>query len=221
MGLDETKPGGIVLGRTEDQGLHLRYPFSAIVAQRRAKLALVLAAVDPGIGGVVLRGAKGTGKSLMARALAGLLPARRVVKGCALGCSPGGWLCERCQGLPRPLPVQRRHAPFVELPVGASVERVVGGIDVEKTLATGKVQWRAGLLAAARGGVVYVDELNLLEDGIGRVLSEAMGTGRVVVEREGLSVAYPWEGVVVGSYNPEEGELSPGIPGQVRVGGGC
>ena len=153
-----------------------RFPFSAVVGQDEARMALLLAAVDPGIGGVLLRGDKGSAKSTLARGLAGMLP--------------GG-------------------APFVELPLGATEDRVLGTIDLKAALTEGDTVFRPGLLAAAHGGVLYVDEVNLLPDHLVDVLLDVAGSGVNRVERDGVSHSHPARFVLVGSMNPEEGELRP------------
>ena len=153
-----------------------RFPFSAVVGQGEARLALLLAAVDPGIGGVLLRGDKGAAKSTLARGLAGMLP--------------GG-------------------APFIELPLGATEDRVLGTLDLKAALTDGETVFRSGLLAAANGGVLYVDEVNLLPDHLVDVLLDVATTGLNRVERDGVSHSHEARFVLVGSMNPEEGELRP------------
>ncbi len=156
------------------------YPFSAIVGQEQLRLALLLCAVHPGIGGVLVRGEKGTAKSTMVRALAALLPAE------------GG-----------------RAGRLVELPVGATEDRVVGSLDLEKVLRNGERAFQPGLLAAAHRGVLYVDEVNLLHDHLVDVLLDAAAMGRAHIERDGISHSHPAKFVLVGTMNPEEGELRP------------
>lgn len=160
------------------------FPFSAIVGQERLQLALILCAVHPGIGGVLVRGEKGTAKSTVVRALAHLLP-------------------------PVTGPTGSRPARLVELPVGATEDRVVGSIDLERVLRDGEQAFRPGLLAAAHQGVLYVDEVNLLHDHLVDVLLDAAAMGRVHVERDGVSHTHPAKFVLVGTMNPEEGELRP------------
>ncbi|HEV8116866.1 MAG TPA: ATP-binding protein, partial [Acidimicrobiales bacterium] len=152
------------------------YPFLAVVGQDEAKLALLLTALEPAIGGVLLRGEKGTAKTTLARGMAGLLPGA---------------------------------APFVELPVGATEDRVVGSIDVTAALTGGVVQFSPGLLASAHAGVLYVDEVNLLPDHLVDVLLDVAASGRNRVEREGVSHTHDARFVLIGSMNPEEGELRP------------
>ncbi len=190
------------------------YPFSAIVGQDEMKLALLLVAIDPMIGGVMVFGDRGTGKSTAVRALAGLLPAMKVVQGCKYGCDPSGngTRCDDCQRRD-PTGKQSRSltaaVPVVDLPLGATEDRVVGALDLERALTTGEKAFEPGLLARAHRGFLYVDEVNLLEDHLVDLLLDAAATGENVVEREGVSVRHPSRFVLVGSGNPEEGELRP------------
>ena len=190
------------------------FPFTAIVAQDELKLALTVCAVDPGIGGVLAFGDRGTGKSTAVRALAALLPAMRVIDGCRYGCDPegqGAW-CTECrarfgQGVkPRS---RLAPVPVVELPLGATEDRVVGALDLERALSRGEKAFEPGLLARSNRGFLYVDEVNLLEDHLVDLLIDVAASGENVVEREGLSVRHPARFVLVGSGNPEEGELRP------------
>lgn len=189
------------------------FPFSAIVGQDEMKLALLIAAVDPTIGGVLVFGDRGTGKSTTVRALAALLPPMRAVVGCPYGCDPGATagLCERCTGPKGRGPVKSRlvPVPVVDLPLGATEDRVVGALDLEKALAHGVKAFEPGLLARAHRGFLYIDEVNLLEDHLVDVLLDVAASGENVVEREGLSVRHPARFVLIGSGNPEEGELRP------------
>jgi magnesium chelatase subunit D len=191
------------------------YPFSAIVGQDRMKLALCLNAVHPGVGGVLIRGERGTGKSTAVRALARLLPEHRVVVGCHFGCNPGEpeHLCvdcrERLSAGEAPLPEARQRMRVVELPINASEDRVVGTIDLEAALKEGSRRFEPGVLAEANRNILYVDEVNLLDDHIVDVLLDAAAMGVNVVEREGVSVVHPARFILVGTMNPEEGELRP------------
>ncbi|MBA3917332.1 MAG: magnesium chelatase ATPase subunit I [Gemmatimonas sp.] len=190
------------------------YPFSAIVGQDEMKLALLLVATDPSIGGVMVFGDRGTGKSTAVRALAGLLPPMKAVQGCKYGCDPNanGSRCEECRDRSAQGPALRSHlvpVPMVDLPLGATEDRVVGALDLEKALTTGEKAFEPGLLARAHRGFLYVDEVNLLEDHLVDLLLDAAATGENVVEREGVSVRHPSRFVLVGSGNPEEGELRP------------
>lgn len=191
----------------------VQYPFSAIVAQEEMKLALLVAAVDQSVGGVLVFGDRGTGKSTAVRSLAALLPAMRAVTGCPYGCAPEetAGLCEACIGCdpgarPRSSLVP---VPVVDLPLGATEDRVVGALDLERALSEGEKAFEPGLLARAHRGFLYIDEANLLEDHLVDALLDVAASGENVVEREGLSVRHPARFVLVGSGNPEEGELRP------------
>ncbi|WP_439661008.1 putative cobaltochelatase [Lentzea sp. HUAS TT2] len=181
------------------------YPFSAVVGHDDLRLALLLNAVHPGIGGVLVRGEKGTAKSTIVRALAALLPELDVSEGCRFGCVPGS---TDCPDAPHD-GVERRPAKLVELPVGATEDRLVGSLDLEKALTEGVRAFQPGLLAAAHRGVLYVDEVNLLHDHLVDLLLDAAAMGRAHVEREGVSVSHPSQFLLVGTMNPEEGELRP------------
>ncbi len=177
------------------------------------KQSLLLAAVDPSIGGVLVFGDRGTGKSTAVRALAALLPPMRVVVGCRYGCDPDERAphCEECAERKRAGPLKSRAAPVpvVDLPLGATEDRVVGALDLERALAHGVKAFEPGLLARANRGFLYIDEANLLDDHLVDVLLDVAASGENVVEREGLSVRHPARFVLVGSGNPEEGELRP------------
>lgn len=190
------------------------FPFSAIVGQDAMKAALLLNAVDPSLGGVLIRGQKGTGKSTAARALAALLPELEAVTGCPYRCDPQApqLLCDRCrERLERgeKLAVTRVPMPVVELPLSAGEDRVVGTVQLEHALQTGQRRFEPGLLAAANRGILYVDEVNLLEDHLVDLLLDAAASGVNRVEREGLCVSHPARFLLVGTMNPEEGELRP------------
>ena len=183
------------------------FPFSAIVAQEDMKLAFMIAAVDPSVGGVLAFGDRGTGKSTAVRALAALLPPIRTVQGCPYNCEPGktAGLCGVCKdGKP-----QTRPAPVVDLPLGATEDRVVGALNLERALNSGEKHYEPGLLAAANRGFLYIDEANLLEDHLVDLLLDVCASGVNLVEREGLSIRHPARFVLIGSGNPEEGELRP------------
>jgi len=184
-----------------------RFPFSAIVGQSEMKLALLIASVDPTIGGVMVFGDRGTGKSTASRALAALLPPMLVVEGCRYGCTP-----DQAGTCPDPCTSKRkvkRPLPFVDLPLGATEDRVVGSLDLEKALRKGEKAFEPGLLAKAHRGFLYIDEINLLEDHLVDLLLDVAASGENVVEREGLSVRHRARFVLIGSGNPEEGELRP------------
>jgi len=190
------------------------YPFSAIVGQERMKMALVLNAINPSIGGVLIRGEKGTGKSTAVRALARLLPEQQVVAGCRFGDNPNDRenLCMDCQARVQAgesLATATRRMRVVELPINASEDRVVGTIDLEAALKEGSRRFEPGVLAEANRNILYVDEVNLLDDHIVDVLLDAAAMGVNVVEREGVSVMHPSRFILVGTMNPEEGELRP------------
>ncbi|MEO3774748.1 magnesium chelatase subunit D family protein [Micromonospora sp. B9E7] len=186
------------------------YPFSAVLGMADMRLALLLNAVSPAIGGVLVRGEKGTAKSTAVRALAALLPPVRRVAGCRFGCDPAE-PDPACPDGPHPAgaTAETRPARLVELPVGAAEDRVVGSLDLEKALGEGVRAFEPGLLAAAHRGVLYVDEVNLLHDHLVDLLLDAAAMGRSHVEREGVSVSHAARFLLVGTMNPEEGELRP------------
>jgi magnesium chelatase subunit I len=186
-----------------------RYPFSAIAGQDELKLALLLTAVDPLIGGLLAFGDRGTGKSTAVRALAALLPQIKAT-GCAYHCDPDqpNTMCDTCRGT-KTHKVKRIPIPVVDLPLGATEDRVIGALNLERALSHGEKSFEPGLLAQANRGYLYVDEVNLLEDHIVDLLLDVAASGENVVEREGLSVRHPARVVLVGSGNPEEGELRP------------
>jgi magnesium chelatase ATPase subunit I len=186
------------------------YPFTAIVGQEEMKLALVLNVVDPLIGGVLIMGHRGTGKSTAVRALGDLLPQIAVVTACPYNCDPNDRenLCDECRGK-KSRSSQDVPVPVVELPLGATEDRVCGTIDIERALAAGRKTFDPGLLARANRGFLYIDEVNLLEDHLVDLLLDVAVTGRNKVEREGISVEHPASFVLIGSGNPEEGELRP------------
>lgn len=187
------------------------YPFSAIVGQEEMKQALLLAAVDAGIGGVLVFGDRGTGKSTAVRAMPALLPPMRVVEGCRFGCDPqaNGARCAECQGRGARPRAHTVPVPVVDLPLGATEDRLVGALDLERALTRGEKAFEPGLLARAHRGFLYVDEVNLLEDHLVDLLLDVAASGENVVEREGISMRHPARFVLVGSGNPEEGELRP------------
>lgn len=188
----------------------LVYPFTALVGQDLLRRALLLNAVCPALGGVLIAGERGTAKSTAARALAALLPRLTVVRGCPYHCDPAApWAdCPHCrEGVPRES--REVAAPFVELPLGATEDRVAGSLDLERTLREGRPVFRPGLLAAAHRGVLYIDEVNLLANHLVDLLLDAAASGSHVVEREGIAVRHPARFLLVGTMNPEEGELRP------------
>jgi magnesium chelatase subunit D len=190
------------------------YPFTAIVGQEKMKTALILNVINPKIGGVLLRGEKGTGKSLTVRALADLLPEIEVVADCPFNCDPANpkEMCDSCSSrviTGEKLPVVKKRVSVVELPVGATEDRVVGTLDIEAAIKTGEKHFEPGLLAEANRNILYIDEVNLLDDHIVDVLLDAAAMGVNYVEREDISFSHPAKFVLVGTMNPEEGELRP------------
>ncbi|WP_019358290.1 putative cobaltochelatase [Streptomyces sp. AA1529] len=186
-----------------------RYPFTAVVGMADLRLALLLNAVSPAVGGVLVRGEKGTAKSTAVRALADLLPQVPVVAGCRFSCDPAAPDPECPDGPHETAAAQARAARMVELPVGASEDRLVGALDIERALAEGVKAFEPGLLADAHRGILYVDEVNLLHDHLIDVLLDAAAMGASYVEREGVSVRHASRFLLVGTMNPEEGELRP------------
>jgi magnesium chelatase subunit D len=186
------------------------YPFSAIVGQEDLKLSLLVNAVSPEVGGVLVRGEKGTAKSTAVRALASLLPGIEVVSDCPYSCDPASPNPE-CPAGPHPpdAPTATRPVRLVELPVGASTDRLAGTLDIEKALSEGRKAFEPGLLAAAHRGILYVDEVNLLSDHLVDLLLDVAAMGVNHVEREGVSVRHPSRFILVGTMNPEEGDLRP------------
>ncbi len=185
------------------------FPFSAIVEQTQLKTALLLCAVDPSLGGVLIRGDKGTAKSTAARALTDILPLIERVAGCAFNCAPGAPYqhCETCNT--EHATAQASTVPFVTLPLGATEDRVIGTLDLEQALKGGQRVFKPGLLASAHRGILYIDEVNLLPDHLVDVLLDAAAMGVNAVQREGLSVTHPARFTLIGTMNLEEGDLRP------------
>jgi len=189
-----------------------QYPFSAIVGQDELKLALLLSAIEPGLGGVLAFGDRGTGKTTAIRGLAALLPEQAVLKGCAYRCDPGAVLptCPpNCRGARSSGETVSEASPVITLPLGATEDRVLGAIDLEAALVNGEIRFEPGLLAAAHRGFLYIDEVNLLDDHVVDILLDVAASGVNTVERDGMGVTHPAKFVLVGSGNPEEGELRP------------
>jgi Mg-chelatase subunit ChlI len=190
------------------------FPFTAIVGQQRMRRALILNAVDTRIGGVLIRGERGTAKSTAARALAALLPKVEVVNDCRFGCDPdrpSTWCTEckeRFEGTTK-IPSHVRTTSFVNLPVSATEDRVVGTLDIEQAIQKGERHFEPGVLASANRGLLYIDEVNLLDDHVVDVLLDSAAMGVNMVEREGISFTHPSRFILVGTMNPEEGELRP------------
>ena len=190
------------------------YPFSAIVGQEEMKKALLLNIVMPSLGGVLIKGEKGTAKSTAVRAAAGLLPAMRAVAGCACRCDPAApeFFCDDCRRKAAAgARMKEESVPMrvVELPVSATEDRVVGTLDIESAIRHGRKEFEAGILAEANRSILYVDEINLLDDHIVDILLDSAAMGVNTVEREGISYAHPARFVLVGTMNPEEGDIRP------------
>lgn len=191
------------------------FPFSAIVGQEAMKQAMVLTAIDPGIGGVLVFGDRGTGKSTAVRALPALLPEIMAVEGCPVNSA-------RVEDVPEWAgavsgKIIKRPTPVIDLPLGATEDRVVGALEIERALTRGEKAFEPGLLARANRGYLYIDEVNLLEDHIVDLLLDVAQSGENVVEREGLSICHPASFVLVGSGNLEESGAVPAIAGPLRA----
>ena len=193
------------------QRIEPRFPFTAIVAQTAMKRALLLNAVNSKIGGVLVRGKKGTAKSTAVRSLSALLPEVTVIQGCPYNCAPDDrqGLCNRCDGNPSEPVNVTRQVPIVDLPVGATEDRLVGSLDIEQAIKTGTRVFEPGLIASTHRGILYIDEVNLLNDHLVDLLLDAAAMGRNYVEREGISVTHQAQFILVGTMNPEEGDLRP------------
>lgn len=188
------------------------FPFTAIVDQDEMKLALILNVIDPSIGGVLIMGEKGTAKSTTVRALADLLPEIEVIKGCRFNCSPEGPFCSDCLEKIKngnSLETEKKKMRVVELPLGVTEDRVVGTLDIEHAIKKGEKRFEPGILAEANRNFLYIDEVNLLEDHIVDLLLDSAAMGINTVEREGISFTHPARFILVGTMNPEEGELRP------------
>jgi len=195
-------------------GYRAVFPFTAIVNQERLKLALLLNAINPRIGGILIRGAKGTGKSTTVRALVDLLPEVETVEDCPFRCNPSDPtnMCEVCRTRAdgdEDVPMASRKMKLVELPIGATEDRVVGSLNIERAIREGVRALEPGILAAANQNVLYVDEINLLPDHITDVILDAAASGWNTIEREGISIQHPSRFILVRTMNPEEGELRP------------
>lgn len=188
------------------------FPFTAIVGQERMKEGLIVNIIDPTIGGLLVVGERGTAKSTAVRALVELLPERSVIQDCPINCDPEGPLCPRCKDLKAtgdPLPVTMAKMRVVELPLGITEDRLVGTLDIELALKKGERHFSPGILAEANRNFLYVDEVNLLEDYLVDLLLDSAAMGTNTVEREGISYTHPARFILVGTMNPEEGELRP------------
>lgn len=190
------------------------YPFSAIVGQENMKKALILNVINPALGGVLIRGEKGTAKSTAVRALADLLPEMDQVEDCSFGCDPHdkSTMCHSCftrTNNGEDLPVVARKMKVIDLPVSATEDRVVGTLDIEHAIKKGEKKFEPGILAKANRNILYVDEVNLLDDHVVDVLLDSAAMGVNTIEREGVSYSHPAKFILVGTMNPEEGDLRP------------
>ena len=197
-----------------EQTKRVNYPFSAIVKQDKMKMALLLNVINQQIGGVLIRGERGSAKTVAVRALSDILPEIDVVKDCRFSCSPKNIskMCTPCRDLyesGKKLPIEKRKIRLVELPIGTTEDRVVGTLNIERAIKEGVKALEIGLLAEAKRGILYVDNINLLDDHIMDVLLDSAAMGVNTVEREGVSVSHPASFILIGSMNPEEGELRP------------
>ncbi len=184
------------------------YPFSAIVGQNEMKQAVILSAIDPSIGGVLVFGDRGTGKSTAVRALGSLLPKISVVENCPFNCEKINKKCPHCKNK-KVEKLKKISTPVIDLPLGVTEDRVLGSLDIEIALLEGKKSFEAGLLASANRGFLYIDEVNLLDDHIVDLLLDVSASGENLIERDGISIRHESKFVLIGSGNPEEGELRP------------
>lgn len=194
--------------------MRVPYPFTAIVGQERLKTGLIINAVNPSVGGILITGPKGVAKSTAVRALRDILPEIEVVSDCTFSCDPNDEtnMCSRCRerkSRGEVLPISRRKMRIVDLPISATLDRVVGTLDIKRVLETGERILLPGLLAEANRGIIYIDEVNLLDDAVVDAILDASASGWNIVEREGVSFTHPSKFILIGTMNPEEGELRP------------